>query len=406
MANSKTKFSTIILLVIVIGFLLASFIFYFKNSKAQETKYSSGDKIVQLQVQAANQTIALTNQNQTANCLNSTSNSNSNLHVSNAKLNEAINLTEIKKQYRNQSIAGITNLTVGLLSPRIYAGILEPRSFLITNFEPLKNGIKSFLDEHNISASIYIENLRNGANIGVHQLQGYFPASLNKLPVAVLVMQKIEDGILSFNTTLPIKDFERSNTSGNLYLTSEKELTVKILLEKMLKESDNTAFNVLIDNIDKNDLAQLLDYYNIKINVDYPYERLRFENHTNLVTPLSLYNIFADLYLSTTLYAPDSEYILSLLSDTEFDVKSIANLPDNVTVSQKYGEFYADDTKLFHDCGIMYIQDTRIFYCIMTKDLDTEDAKDAIGYIINYIYHYIIDQKFKLSAYKKHVEKA
>jgi len=121
-----------------------------------------------------------------------------------------------------------------------------------------------------------------------------------------------------------------------------------------------------------------LSYYNIKINVNYPYRRVEFINHTDLVTSASIYNFFSSLYLSTVLNPKDSEYILSLLPNTTFDIKRIANLPDNVTAAHKYGAYYAEDSKFFHDCGILYIGDSRIFYCIMTKNLGVKQAERTI----------------------------
>jgi len=294
--------------------------------------------------------------------------------------------------------------THGLLSQRIYAGNLAPQSLLINNFEPLKSAVDYFLKENNISASIYIENLRNGANMGINQEQGYFPASLNKLPVAVLIMQEIEDGKLSFNGVLPIRDVDRTDSSGILYMTNATNLPVKVLLEKMIKESDNTAFNVLLHHADKKELARLLSYYDIKINVDYPNRRIEFINHTDLVTAESIYNFFSSLYLSTVLTPNDSEYLLSLLADANFDIKRIAHLPDNVTVVQKYGAYYLDDTEFFHDCGIMYIGDSRIFYCIMTKQLSVKQSEEAIGLIVNALHSYIVDTRAKLDIYKKNLK--
>ena len=299
----------------------------------------------------------------------------------------------------NTTEQGYISKNNGLLSPRIYSGVLKPQSMLINNFEPLQTGIRYFLRENNISASVYIENLRNGANVGIDEDERYFPASFHKLPVAVLIMRKIENGELSLNATLVIREDERTNTSGTLYLSHTNEASVKVLLEKMLQESDNTAFNVLYHNIDKGRLALLLDYYNIEINLDNPYNHVESFEDASTVTPLSMYNLFSSLYLSTVLKPQDSEYILSLLSNTTFDIKKLAKLPDNITVAHKYGEYYKDDKQVFHDCGIMYIGDSKIFYCIMTKDLNRKDALATIGIIVNAVYDYVIEARTTLDSY-------
>ena len=291
-----------------------------------------------------------------------------------------------------------------LLSPRIDAGVLKPRSFLISNFDPLESGISSFLNKYNLTASVYVENLRNGVNFGINEKKGYFPASLNKLPVAVVVLQEVEDKKLKLTDTLPIHDYEKASTSGELYKTDAKEASVKFLLEKMVKESDNTAFNVLYDYIDNKDLGLLLNYYGIKINLDYPVRKPEFAEYTDTVTPISIYNFFSSLYLSTVLNPQDSQYLLSLLADSDFDIKKLAGLPDNVTIAQKWGAYYTNDSKFFHDCGIMYIGQSRIFYCIMTRDLDVQSAEKVMSILVKSVYVYVTEERAKLDEYKKNIQ--
>jgi len=402
MEKSRFNFILILILGVIIGFLVAFFFLQSKNAQVNEQNYPSYNKIAQLQ----NKTLVNQATNQTAaiNC-----SSANNVYLSNTKLdeainllNEAINLSEVKKEYQNQSSNVKRNYMAGLLSPRIYAGILEPRSFLITNFDPLRNDIESYLEEQNVSASIYVENLRNGANFGINEYEGYFPASLNKLPIAILIMQNIEDGKLSLDSMIPIKDYERTDTFGTLYLTKEKELPIRILMEKMLKESDNTAFNVLFDNVDRSKLNKLLDYFNIKENVEYPFKRVEYGGYTDLVTSLNMYNIFSSLYLSTVLYAQDSEYILSLLTKTtEFDINDLAAVPYNVTIADKFGEYYVNDAKLFHDCGIIYISQSRIFYCIMMKNIELNDAERIMAHLVNHLYGYVVSTRSRLDIESK-----
>lgn len=285
----------------------------------------------------------------------------------------------------------------GLLSPRVYAGLIEPKSFLIINFAPLKDSIQSFLAKNNYNASIYVENLRDGAFMGIDEKIGFFPASLNKLPVAILIMKKIEYGELSFDTMLEIKDSDRLNTSGTLYKIKDKKVPLRLVMEKLLQESDNTALSVLLHYANTNDLQLLLDYYGIDIVITNQSGRGR----NNLVTPKSMSNLFRSLYFSTVLETKDSEYLLSLLKDTVFDIHKIANLPDNVIIIHKYGENYHNDAKYFHDCGIMYINESRILYCIMTAGLNEKEAVETMGVTVNEIYRYVQETKARLEVYKE-----
>ena len=68
-------------------------------------------------------------------------------------------------------------------------------------------------------------------------------------------------------------------------------------------------------------------------------------------------------------------------------------IPDDVIVSQKYGEFYINDKNIFHSCGIMYIDDSRIFYCIMTNGLQKEKARETVGVLVNKVYNYVVEAR-------------
>ena len=286
----------------------------------------------------------------------------------------------------------------GLLSPRVYSGLLESKSFLITNFAPLRLKTQNYIGKNNLNVSVYVENLRNGAWMGINERTGFFPASLIKLPVAILITKKIENGELSFGTMLSINDSDRTSSFGELYKTEEKQLPVGILLEKMLKESDNTAFRVLVRQFDAEDFQLILDYYNIDVNADF----LNGEtNYQTLVSPKAISTLFSSLYFSTVLEPENSEYLLSLLNDSAFDIGHAASIPDGIAIAHKFGETYYVGYRYFHDCGIIYINESRIFYCILTKGIDREKAVETVGIIVNEIYHYVEDTKVRLSAYKE-----
>ncbi len=288
----------------------------------------------------------------------------------------------------------------GLLSQRIYNQLIEPKSLLIINFEPLNEVFVKYINEktkNNASISVYIENLRDGASLGINEKRGYDPASLNKLPTAMIILHKIEKGELSFDTMLKVDDEDRSSVFGDLYQTDKKELPVKFVFEKMLKESDNTAFNILRKKIVKEDLDFFLEYsgyYNKEV-LD------QGDRKTELINTKSMYNLFSSLYLSTLLDTDNSEYILSLLTTTVFDIKKLGDLPDDVVLSQKFGMLYLNNKHYFHSCGVMYVKESRIFYCIMTENLSEKEGKEVIVTMVKTVYQYITRLRAQLDTYKE-----
>ncbi|HLC62663.1 MAG TPA: serine hydrolase [Candidatus Nanoarchaeia archaeon] len=287
----------------------------------------------------------------------------------------------------------------GLLSQRIYSGILEPKSFLIVSFAPLKEKINAHIQKNNLNVSVYVENFRNGAYMGINERTGFFPASLIKLPIAILIAKKIENGELRFDTMLSIYDSDRTSSFGELYKIKENQLPVGVLLEKMLKESDNTAYRILLRQVDAGDFQLILDYYGIDVNADF--EEGETAERPNLLSPKAMSTLFSSLYFSTVLEPENSERLLSLLSDSAFDVKKAANIPNDVAIAHKFGETYYVGYRYFHDCGIMYIGETRIFYCIMTEDLNEKQATEAISFIVNETYHYVKETKARFEDYKQ-----
>ena len=303
----------------------------------------------------------------------------------------------INNYMHNKKIEEISQ--TGLLSPRVYTGILEPKSHLIVNFKPLKKKLTSFISISNISASVYVENFRNGAYMGINEKAEFFPASLNKLPVGILIMRDVEQGTITLDTLVQIRDTDRTDSSGDLYKTTEKALPLRVVLEKMMKDSDNTALRVLLHYVDLEDLQFLLDYYGLEITID-----TQRPSQVDLISPKAMSNLFSSLYFSTVLNPENSEYLLSLITDTEFDIKKIAGITDDTRIAHKFGVNYYKNNRYFHDCGIMYIDESRIFYCIMTRDIDEDKAAAVIGAIVKNTYTYVVETRAKLDVYQNQSE--
>ena len=274
------------------------------------------------------------------------------------------------------------SVTKGLLSPRVYAGLIKPQSYLIFNYNPLKDVLQSYINQNNLNVSVYVVNLRDGASMGINANEGFPPASMHKVPIAILIAQQIEEGKLTWTTPIPIKDADRNKGWGNLYTTSMTELPLRVLFEKMLQDSDNTAFLALGEYVTQKNYDHLINDYWGYLRTGKSTEQIP------LISPKSMYNVFSSLYLSTILQPNDSEYILSLLTNTSFDINSFAHIPSEVTIAQKFGSNYEHGLQTFNDCGIMYIQDMRVFYCVMSEGISPEKAPSIIGNIVRQIYDF------------------
>ena len=273
-----------------------------------------------------------------------------------------------------------------LLSKRV---VLDPdyeKSFSIVNFRPMKDTFERYTLENGLNMSIYVENLRNGAFMGIREREGYTPASLNKLPLAIIIMRKVENRELSLDTTLRIAEADRTDTSGELYRDPTGEYPLRFIMEKLLKESDNTAMNVLLHYVTPEDIQFMLDYYGLDLTLDF--EQVS-RNYTNTLSPKTMASLFLSLYHSTILEPEHSQYLLSLMEHTTFPIEDLAELPPEIRVVHKFGERDVEGATIFHDCGIIYNGESRIFYCIMTSGVPAQQATIHIATLVNGISEYV-----------------
>ena len=291
----------------------------------------------------------------------------------------------------------------GFLSPRVYTGLVKPHNFTVMNFVPLKTALMEFMTKNQLNMSVYVENLKSGASLGINEKDEYLPASLTKVLVAILVLRQVERGKITLDTLIDINPSDRLDTAGSLFMSSEQRLSLRTLLTAMLNESDNTALRILKRYTDHEDNTMIVKYLGYYTTGDIDKKDIGDNAEADLITPKVMYNLFSSLYLSALLTPEHSEFFLSSMVDTIFDIEEKAELPDEVTVAHKFGARYVEGIQCFHDCGIMYVQskDMRIFYCIMTKDLDEQIAMDITGKIVNTIYSYSVNTRKRFDQYNQ-----
>ena len=290
----------------------------------------------------------------------------------------------------------------------------ETRASVIS-FEPLRESMLEFIRDNTLDVAVYVVNLRNGVSFGVNEEKGAFPASLNKVPVAIMAMREVEKGNLKMDSMVPITgDIIKSNSvlfsTSNEAITlapiaddiykNNKELPLHVLMENMLQKSDNNALRILSTQINKKDLLEFYSYIDVDAYGSYDYAASKVSNR--LLSAKALSNIFLSLYHSTILEPKNSQYILSLLADTTFDARKIAQLPPHVKIAHKFGVY--DDAKMAHmfrDCGIIYSGKSRVLYCIVIQNQPEGEAINLTGRMIKAIHNYVLNNEITLDEHQR-----
>lgn len=271
------------------------------------------------------------------------------------------------------------------LSKRIFS---EQQNDILINFVLLKRTLKDFVVRTDNKVGVYFEYLPSGVSIGVNDTEEIRLASLSKVPLVMSILKKHERGELSLNDMVTIKKENLDKNFGSLWQKGEGTvISIKDLIEICLKESDNTAYEVLFNQLSRQDIIDVYDSLDIQVQDT--------ETLHPLVSPKSYASIFRSLYLSSYLQNEDSNYILDILTKTIFQDKIPAGIPSAVKVAHKIGVFDVDlksngqTEDVYSDCGIVYVPQRPYILCVFSQTSD-EEAKNNISYISKMVYDYVI----------------
>jgi beta-lactamase class A len=307
-------------------------------------------------------------------------------------------ITVLVTVFGTNYVLSLKNTSLSLLNPRIATlskeSAAERNKKLFTTLFPLKEKIlaQKSLDQKKVA--FYVEDLNSGSWIGLNERDPFIPASLLKVPIAIGVMKKVDNGQWSLNTTFTLESRYKDKLFGDLYKQPDgTKLTIRQLLEEMLVNSDNTAAALLFDKLSKGERDDV--YYQMG-SKNPEIESADGKPTFSQLSPKDLATMFRALYNATYLEAGSSNYLLEMLTRTEFDKDVQYRIPEKVKIAHKIGVFQVNDPKAprnSHDCGIVYVPEHPFLYCIMTKDMEVSTSEKTILDTRYEIYKYFTGAK-------------
>ncbi len=248
----------------------------------------------------------------------------------------------------------------------------EPGDVPIGPYKILKANIvehiqNAYRDKTAQSISVYFRDLVTGNGFRLNETELYDPASLLKVPVLMSFYKKSEGEPKLFESRL-LYDGSFDENAGETYkstlaLVPGTTYSIKDLLSRMIKYSDNNALHLLIGNID----PRLVQKVSADIHAPLP-EASNADTYTLSIETYSYF--FRVLYNATYLWKSHSEEVLQLLTESDFAAGIRADLPRGLLVADKFGErTYPDLVKAseLHDCGIVYYPGRPYLLCAMTR---------------------------------------
>lgn len=251
---------------------------------------------------------------------------------------------------------------------------------LIVDFEPLRDELNKIGERKNIS--IYFEFLNTGANISVNKDLSFWPASLMKIPIAMVVMRKVERGEWKLTNELILLQEDKDEKFGNLYKESDgTRFAIEKLLDEMLINSDNTARGVLMRNIESGEIKEVLEHLGIE----------DIFNNNGQIGAKKYSILWRALFTSSYLSPEYSQKLVELMAKTPFNTMLQAGLPDQVKFSHKIGVVYDDN--IYSDSGVVYVSNRPYIVTVMLEEKDKAKAEQTMKEISEKIYQYVSQYK-------------
>lgn len=262
----------------------------------------------------------------------------------------------------------------------------------ISTLQPLRNKVKEMVEEFGEeSVSLYIEYLNTGANISINQDLYIWPASLTKVPLALAVMKKIEEGKWKFDNELVLMPGDADSKSGDSenplseYPTGTR-FTIEKLLEELLINSDNTAYYILLRNMHKDELKQVMDAIGLE----------SLFNAEGRMSAKEYARVLRSLYTASFLSRDNSQMILKWLDEAKFNDFISYDINKLVPLPHKFGQ--DDLLKVYSDAGIVYAPNRPYIISITVqgrKDEPHEIEKERVSVFMREIsrvtYDYIVN---------------
>lgn len=235
-----------------------------------------------------------------------------------------------------------------------------PQGDYVISLNPLRDYLNQIAAQYPNNVSVYYEQLNSGANTSANANLRLFPASLTKLPLAIVVGRRVDDGVWNWNTKLTIQQSDIDSGSGNLYKTVKAgdTMTVDDLLHAMIVDSDNTAQDVFLDQMKQADF----DNFEQAVGLEDLFDNQGFISSKEYTRVLRV------LWTASYTDRDDAQKILDLMSQDTFHDFLSQGIPSNVIFAHKWGE--NKDQSIFADSGIVYQDGKPYMITVIIKGKD------------------------------------
>jgi len=218
----------------------------------------------------------------------------------------------------------------------------------------------------------------------------FHAASTMKVPVQIEVWRRIQEGILSPDSTLEVKNLFQSIVDGSSYRIEDdsddaiyerlgEQMTISELVYQMITVSSNLATNLLIDFLGAESIQTTVDSLGASgMRVLRGVEDIKaFElGLSNSTTAHALATLMESISQGKAVDSLADQKIVEVLMEQKFNEMIPAGLPPEALVAHKTGQI----TEIHHDAAIVYSPNTPPYVLIiLIEGIEDEDQSAILG---------------------------
>ncbi len=245
----------------------------------------------------------------------------------------------------------------------------------------LQNDLREEIDALGATnnVSLYYKSLNNNFEVAINPDRSWVPASIVKAFVVVEAFRQRRLGLVNFDSRVTIKQENVVPTELEDVeyqpLRAGVKATIRELVYAMIIQSDNTAYNTLIDVLDRRNITSTLRRLGLDDTVvgeklslsdeQYSQDTLVPGRQSNRTTASDFGHLFTLLYEGKI---DNSEEILSTFKKQKLKDMIPKLLPTNLELAHKTGFL----PPYFHDGGIVYKREDPFVLVVFTNQGNPE----------------------------------
>ncbi len=244
-----------------------------------------------------------------------------------------------------------------------------------TPVRQLRSEVRILASRVPASTAFEVLDLSSGYVAGYNADLSMPAASTIKVPVMVEVFKQLEHGMFSLDRRVTLEERDKDSGSGDLFAAPDgTSYTVADLLARMIDISDNTAANMLIRLVGRQNInreMRALGLHHTRLTADIRTQGWAIRNELR-TSPADMVHLLALMAKRKLVDEWASNEMISILEGDEFNTLLPAPLP-GVVIAHKTGSLF--DT--LNDVGIVYAAGAPYVIAVMTTALPSQDLGRA-----------------------------